>query len=148
MALVLAFVTPITTAQRIAAVSVIGVAVLWLAVLHWALSRTPEGRGRLGSSPPLVLDLVSPAAMLTVAFVIIGMGPGPDRFSVASSSAGYAAGAVLMVPFSWTLRWLRWQWQHCQAGRPLAPSGLMVQKPDHLEDRRSGVVEPDGPTVG
>lgn len=102
-AVALALLVPLSTAQRMIALGVVGVGVIWLTVLLWALHRTSDGLDRLGGLLPLALDLLPALAMVTVAVVIDGAGP---RRSTASWLAGLAAGAVLLFPFSFTLRWL------------------------------------------
>ena len=59
VAFLVAFFASQTTAQRMAALSMISVGLTWLVILILALARTPEGLDRLSSSPAVALELLS-----------------------------------------------------------------------------------------
>lgn len=145
-AIALAFVNPLDTSQRVTVLSVVAFALLWLAALILGLRRTREGLDRLGGLPPLALELLPPLVMVTIAIVIDRMGTGRTG---AAWFAGIAAGAVLSFPFSLTQRWLWWEWRWRRRRRISRTSPRpRTSHGDHQDDRRSGVAEPDGPTVG
>ena len=106
-ALPIVFLIPASIAQRAVAFIVICVSLAWLVILLLLLARTPEGHGRLRSSPPLAFDMLS--AVPVVACTVLVDAIGTSGSGGGASVVGAAAGAVMIVPFSFTVRWLWWE---------------------------------------